>query len=161
MESCSLHPVQLRPAGWSSICLWLWLRIKAGDRPPQLVTAPSPVTAWSLTVWGRKMVKLAAASVELAFAKSYITFSWIELWAEAKKGDVPPELVLVSAGCISESVALMPWITKSQQHQHRGVVAVSYSRAQVVIQWVKEGVPVLLWLLNHCINYRCRWIYWT
>lgn len=70
MESCSLHPVQLRPAGWSSICLWLWLRIKAGDGPPQLATAPSPVTARSLTVWGRKMVKLAAASVELAFAKS-------------------------------------------------------------------------------------------
>lgn len=36
MKSCTLHPVQLLPAGWNSICLCLWHRIKgtsAGDSP--------------------------------------------------------------------------------------------------------------------------------
>lgn len=69
MKSCSLHPVQLLPVGWSSICLWFWHRIKAEDKPPQLVTDPLLITALGLIVWARKIYKLAANSVELTFVR--------------------------------------------------------------------------------------------
>lgn len=105
-ESRSLHPVQILPAGWSSICLWLWHKIKAGGKPPQLVTDPLPKTASALIVWARKMDTLGAASVELVLG--VIILCWVVLYNEAKKGHVAAELVLCSDSVPS---ALMLWIT--------------------------------------------------
>lgn len=127
-RQCSLHPVQLLPAGWSCICRWPWHRIKAGDKPPQLVSAPAPSPAWALTVWGRKMVKLAEVSGE---AELFITSTWIELLSWAKERGSTLSCWLVQGVC-------------QNQQQRRGVIAVWYSRAQVVIQWVEVVVSVLI-----------------
>lgn len=137
-RQCSLHPVQLLPAGWSCICLWPWHRIKAGDKPPQLVSAPLPSSAWALTVWGRKMVKLAEVSGE---AELFITSTWVEHLSQ-RKGVAPWDrwLLLVVAGCCRVQVRVC--CTKLQQH--RGVIAVWYSRAQVLIQRVEAVVSVLI-----------------
>ena len=110
MESRCLYPVQLLPAGWSSICLWRWLRIKVEDKPPQLVTGPEPLTPWALTVLSRKMVKFSCSQCKINVCKEFvIKFSWTELWVGAEDGDAPTELIPVGDVCPSKSASWMLW----------------------------------------------------